>query len=74
MTIALQRQNKTLHEKWFIYLITTAYRKTGTRDHSGTLQKPENRDPSGTLQKPENQDPRGTLQKPENQDPKKNGN
>ena len=40
-----------------------AYRKTGTRDPSGTLQKPENRDPSGTLQKPENRDPSGTLKK-----------
>ena len=46
-----------------------AYRKTGTRDPSGTLQKKENRDPrpywepSGTLEKPENRDPSRTLQK-----------
>ena len=41
-----------------------ANRKTGTRDPSGTLQKPENRNTSGTLQKPENRDPSGTLRKP----------
>ena len=55
-----------------------AYRKTGTRDPSGTLvepyqnrktgtlRKPENRDLSGALQKLENRDPSGTLRKPEN--------
>ena len=37
-------------EKW-------TYRKTGTRDPSRILQKPENRDPSGTLQKPEDWNP-----------------
>ena len=47
----------------------TAYRKTGTRDPSGTLQKLENQDPSGTLQKPKNRDPSGTLQKLGNRDP-----
>ena len=46
-----------------------AYRKIGTRDPSGTLQKPKIWDPGGTLQKPENWDPIEILQKPENQDP-----
>ena len=33
-----------------------AYRKIGTRDPNGTLEKPENQDPNETLRKPKKQD------------------
>ena len=45
-------------------LFLTGIPKTGTRDPSGTLQKPENRNPSETLLKLENRDPSGTLKNP----------
>ena len=47
-----------------IDVLKKAYRKTRTRNPSGTLEKPENRDPSGTLEKAENQEPSGTLAGP----------
>ena len=39
--------------KYLKAIFYATYRKTGIRDPSGTLQKPENRYPSVTLQKSE---------------------
>ena len=51
-------QNSFDVEHAFSHELKEAYRKTGNRDTSGTLEKRDNRDPSGTLEKPENRDPR----------------
>ena len=51
-----------------------AYRKTVTRNPSGTLAGPQkNRDPSGTLKKLENRNPRKTGKPGPQWDPKKAG-
>ena len=62
----IKKGNTLMDFKYLLFCssIETGIPKTGTRDPSGALLKPENRDHSGTLQKPENRYPCGPYINP----------